>query len=229
MEASESLSTKEVSLLAACVAVNSLPLFMFFLFEWSILDLIFLYWAENVIIGLLIFCKLLSPVKESNVLTALFFLTHYGLFCYVHLTFVFSIFGKDLLIGNSTADLFEKMNFLVNEHYLYFSIICFFIFHLIDFIKGRSYQGFEKDFKSMITPKFFGDDVKKKSSGIFSAENGPYNRIVVLHLTIMITAFLINVTHLHEIFGLLILVLLKTVLDIHFRNDSDKSIDPKVV
>ncbi len=84
----------------ALIGVNLIPLVGVFWFGWDAGAIVFLYWLENVIIGLLNIPKILScragPAGRPNrreslgslIFLAGFFSLHYGLFCFGHYMFL---------------------------------------------------------------------------------------------------------------------------------------------
>jgi hypothetical protein len=69
--------------------------------SWSLREVVVLYWAENVIIGLLQVVKMLAASPRdmppaghlAKLFLVPFFTFHYGMFCFVHGVFVFAITG----------------------------------------------------------------------------------------------------------------------------------------
>ena len=78
----------------ALVAANAIPLVGVLFFGWSLWTILVLYWVENGVVGLWNVPRiLLAGGATASVLArvpvAVFFLFHYGLFWFVHGTFVF--------------------------------------------------------------------------------------------------------------------------------------------
>ena len=105
------------------IVVNLLPVGGVLWFDWSVLEILLLYWTESVIIGAINVLRMLAS-RADNVLAGFrgrrgkvppamtsnrggrlpmprrglkaflvpFFIIHYGMFCYAHLTAVASIF-----------------------------------------------------------------------------------------------------------------------------------------
>ena len=88
----------------ALIGMNLIPLVGVFWFGWDAGTIVFLYWLENVIIGLLNIPKILScrggPADRPNLRESLggliflggFFSAHYGLFCFGHYMFLSSTY-----------------------------------------------------------------------------------------------------------------------------------------
>lgn len=80
----------------AILLVDVFPVWAVFMLGWGVEPLVFLYWLENLIIGLITLIRLGITGYDQRptglVLTALlgtFFVVHYGLFCYVHGVFIY--------------------------------------------------------------------------------------------------------------------------------------------
>jgi len=79
------------------IAVDLTPIVFVFMFGWGAAALVLLYWAENIVIGVATFARIiLSGIKSWGLIGGLgalflaaFFTFHYGLFCYGHGVFVF--------------------------------------------------------------------------------------------------------------------------------------------
>jgi hypothetical protein len=220
---------------ASLVFANLVPLFGVLFFGWDLWTIIALYWAENGIIGLYNVAKILKAEGTSpavaglggvsrsasqqrtlgamgRVATALFFLVHYGLFWFVHGIFVlvalplfagprgdvgvsrlefdlaFGVAGPDLIGVRANLDLV-----LLGAVALAISHGVAFVF---DFLGRKEYL--------RVSPQV--------------QAGAPYARLVVLHMTIILGAFLSAALG-APLGALLVLVGLKTALDLalHLR------------
>src|SRR5438094_10610662 len=78
----------------ALVASNLVPLVGVFVFRWEIFPLLFLFWLENVVVGVSNVLKMLLAAPQDLVRWAAklfiipFFCVHYGMFTLVHGVFV---------------------------------------------------------------------------------------------------------------------------------------------
>jgi len=86
--------------IAGVVLVNLAPIAGVALWGWDAFALIFLYWLENVVIGMRTLASLIAAAAAGvmNLFGGLafagFFALHYGMFCYVHGIFVVTLFGS---------------------------------------------------------------------------------------------------------------------------------------
>ena len=91
------LPRDRLSILGLTLA-NLLPLAGVFLWDWDAAGLVLLYWTENLIVGAFNILKLLfvrtgRPREGRTKLVAiLFFIAHYGIFCWVHGLFLLVFF-----------------------------------------------------------------------------------------------------------------------------------------
>jgi len=156
---------------------NLAVIFFAIIDKLSAIDVLWIYWAQSVIIGIFNFVKMLLlkefstegfkqgnkvvlPTKAVKISTALFFLFHYGFFHFIYAVFLssFSSFG----VSHSGS---------LNINYFYYSSIIFFINYLIEFINLFREPAAE-------TPNL---------GKIMFA---PYARIIPMHLTIILGGFI---------------------------------------
>lgn len=143
----------------------------------SAIDVLWIYWAQSVIIGIFNFIKMLSlkefstegfkqgnkavlPTKAAKISTALFFLFHYGFFHFIYAMFLGSFSSFGVLHSGS-----------LNINYFYFSSIIFFINYLIEFINSFREPSAE---------------IPNLGKIMFA----PYARIIPMHLTIILGGFI---------------------------------------
>ena len=123
------------------IAVNLGLILAVVVWKWSIFDIVFLYWVENLIVGAINVLKMLfcspnlasitngasseeiaalteqagiskqltntftkwAPIRASwgaKLFLIPFFIVHYGMFCYGHGVFVFSLFSDNTLVSH---------------------------------------------------------------------------------------------------------------------------------
>jgi hypothetical protein len=195
-----------LSLIAANVVTISLAI----LGNWDLATVMFIYWAQSIIIGFFTVVALLGadtpalgadlskPILERGgsavssryvefykLLLAGFFCLHYGIFHWAYYTFIVE------------SGLFGTVNF--SDPGIWFSCGLFFVNHLYSFItfRNRGPKG-----AMYVNEKFFT----------------PYRRIIPMHLTIIFGSIVVLVL---QVFGitstmpvLLLFLLLKTYTDI---------------
>lgn len=188
---------------AAASALNLIPIAGVLFWGWSAFALIFLYWMENVVIGVrTLLSMLISGVVGKGgvgglpgaLFICLFFTVHYGIFCFGHGSFVVGMFGGqdtgvgDLGVIGAAASLFEQQP---NLSYGLASIVIWQVLALILFVVR-------------------GEAAKTDTLSLMGA---PYPRIFVLHITIIFGGVLLLALD-EPLAGLVVLALVKTAFDV---------------
>lgn len=150
--------------------LNLIPVAGVLWLGWSPLQLLLLYWLENVVVGVVNFAKLRgyerhghsppSPFRLSS-----FFAMHYGLFTLVHGIFAVVI-GTVLVPASVTAT--------TGHDWLSFwgAVLALSVIHLGDYLRWNETQGWTR---------------ASADAQMFA----PYGRILVMHLTILGGAFIL--------------------------------------
>lgn len=184
---------------------NLLIAFFIIIEKQSVLNVLWVYWFQSVIIGVFNFFKIISlkeftadglwvndkPVKKTNsakIGIAVFFLIHYGFFHFVYAIFLFSFVSMG---SNSNGTL--------DVTFILLTSLIFFVNYIIEFI--YSFRHDQTTVQSL--PKLM---------------MAPYKRIIPMHLTIILSGFVmaggafgaINT----NIIILLIFIGLKTIVDL---------------
>jgi len=192
--------------LIALVLSNIVPLIGVVFFGWSLFEVMFVYWAENVVVGFWNVVKMATakPGKsDSRRMIALFicfFIFHYGMFCFVHGVFVFFLFGSDFSGG--------KLTFQSNPLTLgaILGAAALFVSHGISYFQN-----------------YIGKGEYLKPGDLFTA---PYARMMVLHVAIVIGGGAVIVLGLPAL-ALALLVVLKIGFDIKSHKKSHSKSDDK--
>lgn len=173
--------------LPALIAVNLLPLSGVLFFNWSVYEVLLLYWSENLIIGIFNLAKFWTLLRRRRDYKALllgpFFTIHYGGFALGHYVFLRAFFGPESGTGGELSAMFTASFLaLLASHGISF---------FVNFLGRREYE-------------------RTTTNELMSA---PYARVVVLHLTVLFGGF--GVMALGEPwYALAILVLVKLGIDI---------------
>jgi hypothetical protein len=215
------------------IAANVIPLLGVLLLGWSTFAIVVIYWAENVIIGAINVLKMLTcaPSPESlkyggltpeqlkgnsaEVMKLLekqsesplahqfsklflipFFTFHYGMFCFVHGVFVFALLGHDDGAGFGGPFTFAPhvIDRLRQDHLLW-AVLALAASHLFSFFTNYIQGG---EYRRVLLPQLMFQ---------------PYGRIIVLHVAILLGAFLLMAVG-SPVFLLIMLIAGKTLLDI---------------
>ena len=179
------------------IIANLYPLFGVLLLGWDLASVLFVYWAENVVIGFYNVLKMAYAgkpltegitVKSSGKTTTdlsksgfiLFFIFHYGLFTFVHGAFLFTTLAKNLSLDVAVV---AGSLFLIVSHGISF---------FTNYIANKEYQ-------------------TKSPEDLFLA---PYKRVTVMHLTVIFGSALIVNSNGESIGPLLVLTVVKTIVDL---------------
>ncbi|TWT75948.1 hypothetical protein Pla123a_27330 [Posidoniimonas polymericola] len=212
---------------ASLLAANLLPLLGVVFFGWSTFEVVILYWFENVVIGVINVLKMITCAPDSyeeslarltrgeDEVTAHlikeqakaisdspwlnhgakfffvpFFIVHYGMFCLVHGVFVVVLLGGDKPLEGRMGPPSGWLSpgLLVAAAALAAS-------HLVSFFRNYLAGG---EYRRTILPELMAK---------------PYPRIVVLHMAIVLGAFVTLMLN-SPILLLVILVVGKTLLDL---------------
>ncbi len=196
----------------ALLISNLVPLIGIIFFDWNIFSIMIAYWLENLVIGFYNILKIKKaglpnpdnikmngqPIKSGlkNKLIY-FFIMHFGGFTLVHGIFVFILFGILPASDMDSANSINSINWdLLNI--TFWGIVIMFISMLIS--HGISYKN-----------NFIGKgEYKKISPGEQMFK--PYNRVMIMHIIIISSGFIIGLVGTGKIFACLI-VLIKILLD----------------
>lgn len=190
------------------IILNLIPLYGVFFWGWQSFDLIFLYWLENLVIGFFTLIRfVVRPYSHPFELffplfLAPFFVFHYGMFCYVHGSFVISLFGSDVLGEISKMNIPDVILPVVEMRHLLLPAGALFLYQLIDYCRDTIERGLGSD-------------------NIKELMIAPYRRIIVLHITIIASGFALAALK-EPIIGLVILIILKICFDIYFWQRDEK-------
>lgn len=148
------------------VLANLVPVIGALYFGWDLSSVLVIYWAESAVIGFYNICKILVIGGISSFFYGIFFISHFGAFMAIHFMFLYQIFIKGM-DSSASVSIEEVSLFLVD---LWPAILALFVSHGISFIQnflGRK--------------EYLNRTAKKQMSE-------PYQRIVFMHLVIIIGA-----------------------------------------
>jgi hypothetical protein len=109
--------------------------------DWQSFDLIFLYWLENVIIGVFATLRFLvrpnwrERQKRRAFFHVPFFVIHYGLFCFAHGTLVMSLFGESVLGQIAEQSIPAVIHLVLEMRNLWWAVIALAVLQLLDWIR----------------------------------------------------------------------------------------------
>lgn len=174
------------------IAANLLPLAGVLWLDWSVQEVLLLYWTESVIVGFVNVLRI--AVSQAPVISKLFlipfFIVHFGAFCYAHLTAVIYLLGAASRGPNPLSALppFTDSLFWIASGGILLSHLFSFA---VNFIGTGEYRR---------TPP--GELMHR-----------PYSRIMIMHVTIIVGAIVIERLG-SPIALLLVMIGAKTVVDV---------------
>jgi hypothetical protein len=108
-----------ISIIALIVA-NSLPLAGVIWLDWAVFDVLILYWAENVVIGIINVMRMNKCLSSSKLgyFIIPFFIVHYGMFCFGHYSAVVMMFDR----GQWHAGLWVAIGAIALSHLISYAV-----------------------------------------------------------------------------------------------------------
>jgi hypothetical protein len=182
----------------ALILANLVPLAGVFLLDWKVFDILMLYWAENVVIGVVNVLRMAVCRSGAKVFLIPFFVVHYGMFCYGHLLAVTSIFSEtsgggaawQYFFGMPIADAWKSPLWMAIA-----AIVASHLFSLFgNFVASGEYR----------------------RTTVRALMKRPYGRIIVLHVAVIIGAALIQWLG-SPVMMLVVLIAAKIALDLRLH------------
>lgn len=186
---------------------------------WSPFVVMLLFWFENVVIGGFNVAKMLATGLRLGVAglvgavaLSAFFTVHYGLFTAVHGMFVAVLFGgaevgRDAMDGGLAAPLAAMLDYLFAERDGWLAALAIVLVHLSGFVQWLA-------------------RTREAPPPLKELMGAPYGRIMVLHVTLIASGFLVQALQ-WPVAGALLLVGLKLAYDlVTLRRDRTKEQDP---
>lgn len=174
----------------ALLLANAAPLAGCLLFGWQLGEIMVLYWAESGVIAVFNLLKMYRIDPVGTIFSGLFFIGHFGAFMAIHFLFVYGLFVR----GIDTPGAFELAPVGAMFLELWPAIAALVISHglsfRLNFIGRGEYRG-----RTLRTQM---------------AE--PYTRIMVMHVTLILGAFIALALG-SALPALLVLIGLKTAVD----------------
>jgi hypothetical protein len=203
----------------AIVLVNLVPLIGILFEGWSIFYVMFIFWFENVVIGIFNIFKMwirgMVAERAKAVFLPIFFFFHYGIFTTVHGVFVFALFGSENNTESLPASIVDGMVSLPLIH-TYFPIMILYSMGILAFMHSLSfifdYIGREEYKQTTMEQLMFQ----------------PYKRIIVLHVVLIFGGILIQSLG-APIMAVILLIVLKLIFDLRSYATHRQSFQPVAV
>ena len=184
----------------ALLAANVAPVFGVLFAGWGVFPLVFLYWVENAVIGLFTVVKMLSARPNDpdrrrgrTVLTALF-IFHYGAFVFGHGVFLMVIFATQRPDGMEGRAAFENLLGQIADLGLILAAVGLLASHAWSFVTNYL-------------------PAERHSAQFKKLAMAPYGRVILLHLFIIGSAWLVMKLG-SPLPVLLLFVAMKTTVDL---------------
>jgi len=177
------------------VLANLVPLAGVLFLDWRVLDILLLYWAENVVIGAINVLRMAASREGDKWFMMPFFAVHYGFFCFGHLMAIMGIFGPSEGTEEALQLFFGMTPGEALKSPLWIGIAAIAASHLY------SYFG-----------NFLGAGEFRRAT-LRKLMTRPYGRIVVLHVAVLLGAALIQWLG-SPVAMLLVLIAAKIILDL---------------
>lgn len=213
--------TSRVALISLLVT-NAIPLIGVLLGRWSLFSVMFLYWAENGVIGVFNAVKIVMaqgsprPSLPARLSLALFFCFHYGIFWLVHGVFVIVLFGGTA--GGAPFTGASGSPFIVKRGGP-FAAMGRLNFTTLE-AGARAFPGGLWGVLGMLVishgVSFVNNFVGRNEYQRISAQEQmmqPYQRVVMLHVTVLAGGFVVLLLG-QPTLALVLLILLKTGADL---------------
>lgn len=185
------------------VAVNLVPLAGALWLGWQVLDLLLLFWVENLVVGVLNLLRMAAaPRREAlpaRLFLMAFFCLHYGGFAAAHGVAVLSLFAAP---GPGLAD-GAALWAAVRSPAIAWAAAALLVSHAV----------------SLVSNDWIGGERRQQVARALMMR--PYRRVVVMHITILVGGLAISLLG-SPIWALAVLVLVKLGMDLtlHLREHS---------
>lgn len=206
------------------ILANLLPIGGVVWFGWSALEVLLLYWTESVAIGVInvlrmasiesdnLFAGYVAPDGEARSSALLqtagallpmngikafvipFFMIHYGMFCFGHISIVTSIFA----VSGTTPGSFGALPGASDTGF-WIVVAAIFFSHLFSYFVNFIGKG------------------EYRRTGLMTLMMRPYGRIMAMHITVVVGAGLTMVLA-DPLPMLVVLVVMKTAIDLKMHN-----------
>jgi hypothetical protein len=182
------------------ILANLIPVYGVAFLGWEVFPIILLFWFENVVIGFYNALKMAfaRPADVGRwigkVFMIPFFSFHYGMFCFVHGIFVVVLFGRGATESLDNPGVAMFVGALAGAGVTW-AAVALFLSHGFSFAWNYVGKG------------------EYRRATLENLMKQPYARVVVLHVVIIASGFLVMALGVPAI-GLVLLVLLKIGVDL---------------
>jgi Family of unknown function (DUF6498) len=216
MTSARAVATVDLALALAAAAVIAWGVLVL---GWSPFVVMLLFWFENIVIGVFNVGKMLATGLRlgaagllGGIALSAFFTVHYGIFTAVHGMFVALLFGgaevsRGAMDGGLAGPLAAMVNYLFAERDGWLAVLAIVLVHLSGFVQWLA-------------------RTREAPPPLKELMGAPYGRIMILHVTLIASGFLVQALK-SPVAGALLLVGLKLAYDlVTLRRDRAKEQDP---
>jgi hypothetical protein len=186
----------------ALVLANAVPLVGVLLFGWDLGDVMVLYWVESGVIAFYTALKIAIVGKLAAIVAVPFFIGHFGGFMTGHFFLIYALFLRESSAGWAPGAGAALHAIFVP---IWTSIAALFISHGVSFFTNFIGQ---REYESATV------------SGLMTA---PYNRVIVMHLTLIFGGWIIMLVGMPA-GALIVLLVLKTAADLRAHRHEHSTI-----
>jgi hypothetical protein len=176
----------------ALIGANLIPLAGVLFFGWDLASVLVLFWAESAVIAFYTAIKMVIVGKLAAVFAVPFFIGHFGGFMAMHFLFIYLLFVRGMSPAGTEPGIRDALVRIFLP--IWTSLAVLFLSHGVSFFQNflgrREYEA-------------------TTMSGLMT---GPYNRIIVMQLTLIFGGWIIMLLK-SPVPALALLILLKTALD----------------
>ena len=185
---------------AALILANLIPLAGVVFLDWRVLDVLLLYWAENVVIGVINLLRM-AVAQGRRIFLMPFFAAHYGIFCFGHYMAVTGLFVDGDIDGVSLPEIWRRE--------LWIGVVAIAVSHLLSFWLN-----------------FIGHGEYRRTNAS-ALMHRPYGRIVTLHVGVISGGLLITVLR-DPVWALVVLIAVKIAMDLRLHARERDILGPEV-
>jgi hypothetical protein len=206
---------------ATCLLVgaNLLPIVGVLRWDWDVFVLLMLYWMETAVIGFWMIVRIAiappgslglvevggRPAKHPSLLVAAFFVVHAGIFMSVHMMFLWSLFAGDWATRvDGPASFVGK---IIIGTRLWLPLLALFV------VRGIAFA--IEVWRPTAIDRLLSQPPARRSDKLGTIVGGFYTRIIVMHLTIIVSGVLAAAVG--SVIPLLVMIGLKTTLDLGYQ------------
>lgn len=171
--------------LAVLLIANLLPLVGVALWDWKLFDLIVIYWLETLVIGGFGIAQMALTTGWFALFVVPFFIVHFGGFMAGHFVFLNLMFGDKN--GGSLSTIPARLHDMVVEEGLWIALIGLAISHGLGFFFGFLLPWLRNRWRRVPSQPDMKDNAE-----VGAAMFGPYRRVILMHVTILLGGFLVT-------------------------------------